>query len=274
MVWRKIDYKLFHFLRNFAILLGVTFLVFSIYPFMQYHKTSDWPTVSGTITHSQLRDGGAIFLGIGTIYHADITFVYQVDGKSLTGNRVQYGIGGKNFIFKRFAEVMVERYPVGKVTSIFYNPDNPEDEIIESAPVLGFSFIWILFTVMFFGLAVLLTVRKSDAKIDRKHNNCSLRPKEGVEKNSFVDFYPTQIYNPQTKNEQHPQETKNPQAAKKKVAHDPDRAAVLQEFAGDYPSQIYQPLNPADKNNNKLIKKISVTIPVVGLRLTLRLDKE
>jgi hypothetical protein len=267
------DYKLFHFLRNFAILLGVTFLIFSIYPFMQYHKTSDWPSVSGTITHSQLREGGAVFLGIGTIYHADITFVYQVDGKTMSGNRVQYGIGGKSFIFQRFAEGMVERYPVGKVTAIYYNPDNPEDEIIESAPVLGFSFIWILFTVMFFTLAIYLTVRKNVATIDQKHENYPLRPKEDGPKSKFVDFYPTQIYSPKQTNEQVNPESNSSEVAKSRANLDPNRATVRQEFAGDYPSQIYKPPTATDKNQQQLIKKVSVTIPIIGLRLTLILDK-
>ncbi|MBF0194350.1 MAG: DUF3592 domain-containing protein [Magnetococcales bacterium] len=266
-------YKFFHFLRNFAVLLGLTFLILSMYPFIQYHKTSDWPSVPAKITHSQLRNGGAIFLGIGTIYHADIKFIYEVEGKKIPGNRVQYGIGGKNYIFKRFAEGIVERYPVGKVTAVYYNPENPTDEIIESAPVLGFSFVWIVLTVMFFSLAVILTVRKSDARIDRKHKKYSLRPKEGEGNSDLVDFYPTQIYNPQN-SEQQLQFSNIQEATKKRVNSDPNRSTVLQEFAGDYPSQIYQPSSSNEKNKKKLFKEISLTIPFVGLKLTLTLAKE
>ncbi|MBF0381899.1 MAG: DUF3592 domain-containing protein [Magnetococcales bacterium] len=267
------DYKLFHFLRNFAILLGATFLLFSIYPFMQYHKTSDWPTASATITQSELREGEPLFLGLGKIYHADISFVYQVAGKTINGNRVQYGIGGKIYIFKRFAQGMVDRYPVGKSTKVYYNPENPNDEIIESAPVLGFSFIWILLTVMFFSIAVFLTVRKNVATIDQKHKRYSLRPTEGEEHGEFVDFYPAQIYNPQQTGDRPIREPADQQTLHKRGDIDPERAAVIHEFDGDYPAQIYHPGSATDDKQKTVIKQIEMRVPIIGWRMTITIDK-
>ncbi len=258
------DYKYFHFLRNLTALLCGTFLIFSIYPFMQYQKTSDWPFVTGIITKSEMRDGGAIFLGIGSIYHADIEFEYTVGDKVLTGNRIQYGIGGKSFLFERFAQGMVDRYPVGKSTAVYYNPENPEDEIVELAPVLGFGVLWILLTVFFFGMAVFMTFKRDSMLSDGIDRNRSLRPEEWEDESLFKDFYPTLIYNPPERADAPDQAAHSP---RQRVRRDQERQPT--PFDGDYPSQVYQPPGPGQQVADRQTKKIVIPIPVVGWRVQL-----
>ncbi len=139
-----------------------------------------------------------IFLGFGRTYHTNIQFEYIVDGRKIAGNRIQYGIGGRTFIFKSFASRIVERYPVGKTTAIHYNPDNAEDEVVELAPVVGFSFLWIVLSVISLGSAVLITARKSSFQSEHAAASVyrSLRPPTGVKEGDIKGFYPTQIYNP------------------------------------------------------------------------------
>jgi hypothetical protein len=235
------DFRFLYFLRNFFVLLGVSFFVLSIYPFLQYQKTSEWPSVTGIITHSELSEGDTILLGLINIYRINITFDYTVADKKLSGNRIQYGIAGKTFIFKRFAQGMVDRYPVGKSTPVYYNPENPADEIVESAPVIGFSFLWLVFTVMFLGLAIVFTIKKNSIQSDYTDRNLSLRPSGRDKENLFKDFYPTQIYNPPKSDAVQQSDVNSTQTSRKHSNSGENRASHTKEFEGDYPSQIYRP---------------------------------
>jgi hypothetical protein len=261
------DFKFLYFLRNFFILLGVSFFALSIYPFLQYQKTSDWPSVTGIITHSELSDGNSILLGLINVYHINITFDYKIADKKLSGNRIQYGIAGKTFIFKRFAQGMVDRYPVGKSTPVYYNPENPEDEIVESAPVIGFSFLWLVFTVTFLGLAIVFTIKKNSVQADYTNRDLSLRPGNREKENVFKDFYPTQVYNPPKSDAIHQSDLNSTHPTKKHFNNDANRATHTQEFEGDYPPQIYSPPATAKKMNKNLIVKI----PILGWRLKITL---
>jgi hypothetical protein len=271
------DYKSFHFLRNLAILLGVTFFIFFINPIFQYQKASDWPMVEGVITNSQLKDGGSLFLGIGRIYHADITFDYHVDGKKISGNRIQYGIAGKSFIFKRFAQRTVERYPVGKTTSIHYNPKNPEDEIVELAPVLGFSFLWLVLSALFFGLSIIITIKKKSLQSDDSNQqNRSLRPAHWKEDNVFKDFYPTLIYNPPKGSGEQPIDTNSADSPPPGIDSQGSTARpapIAREFDGDYPSQAYSPPGPGGRDSRQR-KTLTIQIPIIGWQLTISLEKQ
>lgn len=264
------DFKFLFFLRNFFILLGVSFFVLSIYPFLQYQKTSDWPSVTGIITHSELRDGAPVLLGLINVYHIDITFDYKVGDKNLSGNRIQYGIAGKTFIFKRFARGMVDRYPVGKSTPVYYNPENPKDEIVESAPVIGFSFLWLVFTVMFLGFAIIFTIKKNSVQAEYTDRNFSLRPSDREKENIFKDFYPTQIYNPPKSEAIQQSKINSTQPSKKHSNSDENRPSHTQEFEGDYPSQVYRPPTTAKKSN----KNLTIKIPALSWRLRITLEEE
>lgn len=272
-------FKFFHFLRNLTLILGASFFVFSIYPILQYQKTSSWPAVEGVITASQLRDGGALFLGMGSVYHADITFDYVVDGIKYSGNRIQYGIGGKSYIFKQFALRTVERYPVGKTTSIHYNPGNPTDEIVELTPALGFSFFWIVITVLCFGLAIVISIKKMGPQTEANpYQNLPLRPQQGTTDSELKDFYPTQIYNPPKVEGQGQQRAHAPkQSATQDEQHDRDHGSspVSQEFVGDYPSLVY---SPPPTTNSLIVGEnsniITILIPIIGWRLLIILDRD
>ncbi|MBF0358476.1 MAG: DUF3592 domain-containing protein [Magnetococcales bacterium] len=264
------DFKFLYFLRNFFVLLGVSFFVLSIYPFLQYQKTSDWPSVIGIITKSELTEHDSRLLGLIKVYNIDITFDYEVADKKLSGNRIQYGIAGKTFIFKRFAQGMVDRYPVGKSTPVYYNPENPQDEIVESAPVIGFSFLWLVFTVMFLGLAVVFTIKKNIIQTEYTDRNRSLRPSDRDDENLFKDFYPTQIYNPPKSDAVQQSGFKPTKQARKHPNSGENRAGQTHEFEGDYPSQIYRPSATVKKD----VKSLTVKIPTLGWKLKITLEKE
>ena len=56
----------------------------------------------------------------------DVTFRYDIDGKTYTGDRVSFGSGDA-----AWSQARVNAYPVGQVIDVRINPDDPTDAVIE-----------------------------------------------------------------------------------------------------------------------------------------------
>ena len=71
-----------------------------------------WPTVSGRVVRSEIRDGRAV-----------IRFVYSVEGQEHEGSDV--AAGDWPYRPARSAERRVQRYPAGADVNVYYNPRQP-----------------------------------------------------------------------------------------------------------------------------------------------------
>ncbi|MGN7614213.1 DUF3592 domain-containing protein, partial [Magnetococcales bacterium HHB-1] len=189
--------KQYLFWRGLTLIMAAVFFVISINPVFLHLKTSDWPKVHGAVVVSQLAVEEKGLLGIFDVYNPDIRFVYQVGNNHYEGDRIQYGVGVGSFLFKRYAQNVVQRYPLKKVVTVYYDPDDPENEIVERSPALGFSLVWIALFVFFVGLSVLISFKRREmlAALDRPDNR-SLRPDQKTEADLFKDHYPSPVYNP------------------------------------------------------------------------------
>ncbi len=65
----------------------------------------------------------------GTTYSVAIVYRYEVDGVEHTGNRYDF-LGGSSSGYDGKAEV-VDRYPAGRRTVCFVNPEDPTDSVLE-----------------------------------------------------------------------------------------------------------------------------------------------
>ena len=82
----------------------------------------DWPTVNGRIITSQVESYED---EDGTTYSADIVYAYNVEGTEHSSNVVV--IGGHEYS----AHGVVQRYPVDKVVSVSYAPDDVANAVLE-----------------------------------------------------------------------------------------------------------------------------------------------
>lgn len=105
---------------------------------LKMHKAKNWLPVQAKITRSKLTvrrppPGNEIGTAVNV---PDVTYTFSVQGKSYQGSRVSLGdVSG------RFAEEAVRRYPVGATVTIYYDPNDPGNCVIErglaAAPVSG-----------------------------------------------------------------------------------------------------------------------------------------
>src|SRR5687767_10064048 len=94
---------------------------------------TDWATTTGKMVTSKVREERKARGGTNNnryVYHADINYEYQVDGKRYTGTRaVQTSLGGANF--RRSVETFVKQHPKGADVQVYYNPANPAESFLE-----------------------------------------------------------------------------------------------------------------------------------------------
>ena len=115
-----------------SIVFGASF-VWSGFRIIKKNKTAaSWPTVAGTIISAELEsyidyddDGDAT-----TMYRPLIIYQYEVEGERYTNNRVKVQKFAATSM-QRVSRKKLEKYPVGGAVDVHYNPDNPQDALLE-----------------------------------------------------------------------------------------------------------------------------------------------
>lgn len=110
-------------------------LVAAAYKYLQVRAASSWPSTPGrvVVSNSEVRDVKVIdntradLKRIEQRNFADIVYEYTVSGQKLRNNRVNIGENRGNF---EVAET-IARYPVGTEVTVFYNPRQPRDAVLE-----------------------------------------------------------------------------------------------------------------------------------------------
>jgi hypothetical protein len=138
------------------LLLGGVFLVVGLVATKRAKAAQSWPSMPGTVVRSEVvrhestdEDGSS-----SVSYEPVVHYEYAVMGQPFTGKRIAFG--ANNFDHKKAAEI-VARYPVGARANVFYNPDKPQDAVLETVAAGGKLFV-ILGAVMAAGGLVALIV--------------------------------------------------------------------------------------------------------------------
>ena len=83
-----------------------------------------------------------------------IQYDYRVRGQSYTNDRVTFG---QTFLSDMLGSVFqsgtLEKYPQGKMISIYYNPDSPQDAVIENALPVS-AYVVMVIAVMIIGFTL------------------------------------------------------------------------------------------------------------------------
>ena len=120
--------------------------------FQDKKKSEDsqaWSATTGEITesyvresHSQDSDGYT-----STSYYPEVRYRYQVMGAEYQGKRIAFGgdVGGSH----KKARQMLTPYPVGQRMTVYYDPNSPEEAVLERRMgSKGFLIIGIIFTLI------------------------------------------------------------------------------------------------------------------------------
>lgn len=124
-----------------VLLLGVVLTISGILSQQKQHQVKGWAKAKGTITHAYFADdseGGRL----------EITYEYAVEGKLFSSSRLAPSL----MLYK--ASDMARKYPPGAEITVYYNPKNPKEAVLEpKSPVTG---ILIVMGIVCMGIAALL----------------------------------------------------------------------------------------------------------------------
>ncbi len=106
--------------------------------------TNKWPVTKGTITSAEVS--GAVK------YYPSIKYAYTVDGVEYTSDR----ISNMNFNTKKrsVAEAVVNKYPLGSETKIYYNRSDPSASLLEPGINTG-NILLLAFGILLLAIPVL-----------------------------------------------------------------------------------------------------------------------
>ena len=113
-----------------------------------------WPTATGRVISSEVieeesrdREGGT-----STWYNPVVTYAYSAGGRQLTGRRLRFG--NYRSANRRKAEAALAPYPVGGAPAVRYNPENPEECVLETSKPGPLNLVMALFGFLFIGFAI------------------------------------------------------------------------------------------------------------------------
>lgn len=130
-----------------AILAGLALLGLGLWMRKQGLASRNWPSVQGEILTSRVDDHTLENL------RPEIVYGYTAQGQTFKGTRVGYS----GYSVSRAAlEQIVARYPVSSQVTVYYNPQNPSQAVLENQPSQDWQF-WAGGGGAFLGLAVYLS---------------------------------------------------------------------------------------------------------------------
>ena len=108
-------------------------------------RMTAWPSVRGRITSSALVKDSDPMLDGSPAYYPRIRYAYVVAGREYCGQRralINVGVGAA---LRGEARRVLGRYPVGSEVTVFYDPANPSEAILERpGPVAGPTLLFVL----------------------------------------------------------------------------------------------------------------------------------
>lgn len=123
----------------------------NIYPVL---ASRQWPSVTGKIIRSAVERSPGTYRTSAPSKTAVIAYRYRTDGKVYSSDRVLWGNTTYHFGFNE-PEQLKRRYPVGKTVSVYYNPADPAQAVLErrarvlDSGLVGFSSFVLLLQIIF-----------------------------------------------------------------------------------------------------------------------------
>lgn len=124
-------------IAGFALLAGILFGLFAVVfvpvEMVKKARAEAWPARKGVITLSYARHqrGSGGKLGSGAYWTPEICGTYLDNGERFCIDRVRYG-GFRFGEGKASADETIATYPAGRAVDVHYDPENPDDTVLEA----------------------------------------------------------------------------------------------------------------------------------------------
>ena len=121
-----------------------------------FRASMGWPAVQGRVLEAYV---GRHTDDEGTpVYYPVVRYAYTVAGQEYTSDQIAFGPEVASSMDALQAEKTVARYPVGSLVTVYYNPEAPQEAVLErrlASPVAA-----LVIGAGFLGVALYLALKK------------------------------------------------------------------------------------------------------------------
>lgn len=113
------------------LLIGAVSLYFGCANLLQAHASMSWPIAQGKIERSIVKASSGSFRNgsLRTTFRAEVDYRFTVDSLSFLGHRWTFGDYGSSD--RSHAEDIAAKYPQGSSVVVHYDPNDPEESVID-----------------------------------------------------------------------------------------------------------------------------------------------
>lgn len=131
------------FIRIISIIFGLGSGIYFVRSLVRQHALKHWPSTRGEILESKLEENS-------DGWYPYVRYSYSAQGKSYASDQL-YFYSCNEAPAKR-ARTYLLPYPVGKAVTIYYNPRNPEEAVLDRRLPLWRPLFWLIFTSFFLAI--------------------------------------------------------------------------------------------------------------------------
>lgn len=134
-------------------LIGLVVIVSAIRSHRQANASQNWSGVQGKVIESRLEkrettDGEG---NESISYAAVVRYTYTVRAQEYTGDRIAFGVKPSN---RKAADELVSRYPAATSVTVYYDPENPRQAVLERVSTSGWVQILIGIALVIVGIVL------------------------------------------------------------------------------------------------------------------------
>ena len=119
----------------FFFLAGAILLFFAIRTRRKSNASMAWPSTTGQISTASVRQNSSTDEDghVNFTYSPIVEYDFSVNGQAFKGRRINYGITASTT--REAAQKEVDRFPIGRQVTVFYNPEKPGEAVLEKKVV-------------------------------------------------------------------------------------------------------------------------------------------
>ncbi len=130
-----------------AIIFSMGFMISGYFAYLFISKpiedkaklSQEWPVVQGKIVASNMLSS----MNQGNyMYSTDVHYDYTVDGTEYRNSGISVASRGSSTSSKKSIMKKLSKYPVNKEVEVHYNPDNPQESVLETKLGFGTSLLF------------------------------------------------------------------------------------------------------------------------------------
>lgn len=137
------QYRIVAGFAGFLILFGAALSLFGVFFLRTALASYGWPSAPGIVQAINASLYRSEYNGARRTYVYEVTYGYEVDEITYTGDRYSLGEGStasSQYDTAREAkQAGTEAYPLGSEITVYYDPQNPTETVLKRGPNIGTS---------------------------------------------------------------------------------------------------------------------------------------